>query len=248
MVTQHSCRNGIVTRRGRFLVRVLSPRYGSLAMVASMTDTARLFAAGAAGYAIGNFPSADLAARVAGADLRSEGTSNPGAMNASHVLGKKWGLAVTAMDIGKGALAARVGGRLAGPAGANLASSAAVSGHCFPFGRTGGKGVAASIGQVVGTFPSYLPVDIGVAIATSALPFFRQRTRVATMVASATWIGCSLAWWRRGMSNPGGVTPTVSLPLAALASSALIALRFATEVDKVDAFNGTAVANTEAAA
>jgi len=99
VVTQHSCRNGIVTRRGRFLVRVLSPRYGSLAMVASMTDTARLFAAGAAGYAIGNFPSADLAARVAGADLRSEGTSNPGAMNASHVLGKKWGLAVTATEI-----------------------------------------------------------------------------------------------------------------------------------------------------
>ncbi|MFT5201844.1 MAG: glycerol-3-phosphate acyltransferase PlsY [Candidatus Aldehydirespiratoraceae bacterium] len=213
-----------------------------------MTDTARLLAASAAGYAIGNFPSADLAARVAGADLRSEGTNNPGAMNASHVLGKKWGLAVTAMDIGKGALAARVGGRLAGPAGANLASSAAVSGHCFPIGRTGGKGVAASIGQVVGTFPSYLPVDIAVAASTSALPFFRQRTRVATMVASATWIGCSVVWWRRGLANPGGVIPTISLPLAAFISSVVIAVRFAAEADKVDAFNDTSVVDIAAAA
>ena len=60
-------------------------------------------AAAAVGYGMGNLPSADLAARAAGgADLRRQGTQNPGAMNASHVLGKRWGLAVSALDIGKG--------------------------------------------------------------------------------------------------------------------------------------------------
>jgi len=167
-------------------------------------------------------------------------------MNASHVLGKQWGAVVSGLDIGKGVVAARVGRRLGGSSGANIAATAAVVGHCFPIGRRGGKGVATSIGQVVGTFPSYLPIDIGVAVGTSALPFFRQRTRVATTVASATWIGCATLAWRRRFRNVGGVEPTAALPLAAAASSAVIALRFATAAEKVDAFNN-AVNDTAAA-
>lgn len=192
------------------------------------------------GYVAGNLPSADLAARAAGgADLRTVGTHNPGAMNAAHVLGRKWGLAVSAADIGKGAVAARVGQRLAGPLGANVAATMAVVGHCFPVGRPGGKGVATSIGQVWATFPAYLPLDIGVAAATSALPFLRQRTRAATTVASAIWIGCATVAWRRRFANPGGVEPTAALPLAALASSLVVAARFASEVEHVEAFNST---------
>jgi len=196
--------------------------------------------ASAVGYAAGTLPSAHLAARWAGGgDLAAEGTQNPGALNASHVLGRKWGAAVSALDIGKGVVAARLGGRLAGPAGANIAATAAVVGHCFPVGRSGGKGVATSIGQVVGTFPAYLPIDIGVAVATSAVPYFKQRTRVATTVASATWIACATVAWRRHFRNAGGVEPTVALPVAAAASSLVIAVRFATEAEKVNAFNRT---------
>lgn len=200
------------------------------------------------GYVAGNLPSADLAARAAGgADLRTAGTHNPGAMNAAHVLGRKWGLAVSAADIGKGAVAARVGRRLAGPLGANVAATMAVVGHCFPVGRRGGKGVATSIGQVGATFPAYLPLDIGVAAATSALPFLRQRTRVATSVASTIWVGCATLAWRRRFSNPGGVEPTAALPLAALASSLVIAARFAAEVEHVDAYNSANGAGKAAA-
>jgi acyl phosphate:glycerol-3-phosphate acyltransferase len=202
-----------------------------------MTTSSRFFAAGLAGLVLGNLPSADLAGRLTGHDLGSEGTGNPGAMNASHVLGKKWGTVVVAADIGKGLLAARVGNRLAGPTGANLASTLAVAGHCHPVGRRGGKGVATSVGQVAGTFPVYLPVDIGVGVATAALPFFRQRTRTATSVASVTWVGFAALWWRRGLRNPGGVTPTAALPIAAIASSVVIARRFATEVGRVESYN-----------
>ena len=194
-------------------------------------------AAASGGYLLGMIPSADIAARLARRpDLRASGTGNPGALNAGHVLGKSWGTAVSVADIAKGVAAARLGGALAGPAGANLASTAAVGGHCFPLGRTGGKGVATSIGQVIGTFPVYLPVDAAVAFATSALPL-KQRTRTAAAVASATWVLTAAHWWWHGYRNPGGVTATASLPLAAAASSAIIALRFAAGAETVDTFN-----------
>ncbi|MCQ3808613.1 MAG: glycerol-3-phosphate acyltransferase [Acidimicrobiia bacterium] len=73
------------------------------------------------------------------------------------------------------AASARLSRALAGPAGTNLASTAAVGGHCIPLGLTGGKGVATSIGQVIGTFPIYLPLDAAVALATSALPLKPRR-------------------------------------------------------------------------
>ncbi len=199
--------------------------------------TTRLLAAASGGYLLGMIGSADIAARLnRGSDLRKSGTGNPGGMNASHVLGKSWGAAVTVADIGKGVAAARLGRALAGDAGANLASTAAVGGHCFPLGRTGGKGVATSVGQVIGTFPVYLPLDAAVALGTSVLPV-SQRTRAATTVASVTWVLTAAHWWWHGRRNPGGVTPTVSLPLAAAASSIIIALRFAAGAETVDAFN-----------
>ncbi len=197
----------------------------------------RLIAAASSGYLLGMIPSADIAARIARrSDLRDAGTGNPGAMNAGHVLGKSWGAAVSSADIAKGYAAARLGRTLAGPAGANLASTAAVTGHCFPPGRTGGKGVATSVGQVLGTFPVYLPLDAAIALATAALPL-KQPTRTATTVASVTWVLSAAHWWWHGLRNPGGVTPTISLPVAAAASSAIIALRFAKGAETVEAFN-----------
>ncbi len=206
-----------------------------------MQSRRRVLLAAVAGYVIGSFPSADLAARLAGGegDLHSDGTGNPGGMNASHVLGKKWGLTVASADVGKGVLAARVGRGVAGDAGAHLAGVAAVVGHCHPPGRTGGKGVATSIGQVIGTFPGYLPIDLLVGVATSAIPWFKQRTRTATSVASVSWVGCGILWWRRGLPNPGGTVPTIGLPLAAAASSLVIAERFRAERHRVDAYNAT---------
>lgn len=196
----------------------------------------RLALAGACGYALGCVPSADLAARASGgADLRAEGTGNPGGLNVANVLGPRWGAAVSALDVAKGAVAGVLGRRLAGSAGANLAASAAVAGHCFPIGRRGGKGVATSIGQVAATFPVYLPVDIAIGSIVLATPITRRPTRTATTVASAVWVGAATLWWRRGLPNPGGPEPTVFLPLAAVATAVVIAVRFSAEAEQVDA-------------
>ena len=58
-------------------------------------------------YALGSFPTAYLAGRLArGIDLRRAGEGNVGARNAFHEVGPWWGVAVTVVDMGKGAAVA----------------------------------------------------------------------------------------------------------------------------------------------
>lgn len=184
----------------------------------------RLAAAAAAGYAVGTLPNADIAARVAtkgATDLRLAGSGNPGAANAMAVLGTKWGLAVMAADVAKGAAAAQLGRRMAGGAGAHAAGSAAVVGHCLPVwnGFRGGKGVAAGVGQAAATFPPALPVLALAAVA-------RRRTRPATTIGVLAWVLAAVVWWRKRLPTAWGPEPTAALPVGAAASSAVILWRF----------------------
>lgn len=187
--------------------------------------------AGAVGYLLGTFPTADLVARRASGgvvDLRSSGSGNPGTANAANVLGAKAGAAVLVGDIGKGAAASAVGAAIAGPVGAHVGGSAAVVGHCYPVwtGFRGGKGVATSVGQCLATFPAYFPIDAAVGVATAAMPWWRQRAFTATAVSSVCWVVGGLVWWRRGLRNLWGPRPTAALPIASAVSSAVIAQRF----------------------
>ena len=188
----------------------------------------RLIAAATTGYALGTIPSADVAARLATrgvTDLRDAGSGNPGAANAMAVLGKGWGYAVLIGDVTKGAAACATGRRLAGDVGAHVGGTAAVVGHCLPVwnGFRGGKGVAASAGQCLATFPVYFPIDLGVALATAR---WRRQALTATVAASLTWVGAGVVWWRRGWPNLWGPQPSAALPLAAVATSGVILSRF----------------------
>ncbi|CAN5845328.1 hypothetical protein BH23ACT2_BH23ACT2_05440 [soil metagenome] len=190
----------------------------------------KVVAAAAGGYATGLVPSADVAARLAGGgrvDLRGQGSGNPGGANAAAVLGARWGYGVMAADIAKGAIAARVGRGAAGDTGQHVAAVAAVLGHCYPVTKQfrGGKGVGCSVGQCLATFPAYLPADLAVATAVAA-GRWKQRAFAATAVSSSVWVVAAAVWWRRGWPNAWGGTPTVGLPLAAAASSAVIFQRF----------------------
>lgn len=183
------------------------------------------------GYLLGTTPSADIAGRLATPetiDLREAGTGNPGAANAAHVLGKKWGAAVLATDVAKAVAASSVGRTLAGQVGANAAATAAVIGHCYPVwsSGTGGKGVAASIGQVIGTFPVYLPLDIAVAVGTAATPSLKERAFVANSVASAVWVTSSYVFWKKGWRTGWDSQAHASLPIGAAVSSVCIASKF----------------------
>jgi acyl phosphate:glycerol-3-phosphate acyltransferase len=183
------------------------------------------------GYLVGTFPTASIVARRASGgsvDLRRAGTGNPGTANAMKVLGKKAGAAVMVGDVGKGALACALGASVAGPAGAHLAGTAAVAGHCYPAwnGFDGGKGVATSVGQCLATFPAYFPIDAAVAVATASSRQWRQRAFAATVVSSACWMLGSVVWWRRAWPNLWGPAPSGLLPLASTLSTAMVIKRF----------------------
>ncbi len=190
----------------------------------------RTAVAAAVGYVSGLLPTAQLVARLAarGVDVTESGTGNPGAANAAALLGKRAGAAVLVGDAGKAVLAGVVGGRLAGPTGVHVASTASLFGHCYPVTRPGqgGKGVAASIGQVLVSFPAYFPIDAAVAGVSYYTPGLRRDPRRATAVASMAWVACGLLWWRRRLPNLWGPPPSAGLAVAAAVSASVIAVRF----------------------
>lgn len=133
----------------------------------------------AGAYLLGSVPFGLLVARMRGVDIRSQGSGNVGATNVGRVLGRKWGVLVFLLDAGKGALCTLAGGAAshsasvmeAGRASPDwwwLASGfACVAGSVAPIYLRfrGGKGVAASVGAILGIYP-YLTLP---ALAVLAL-------------------------------------------------------------------------------
>lgn len=194
----------------------------------------RSVASAAAGYLLGTLPTADFIARLASSgqvDPRRDGSGNPGAANVGSLLGSKAGALVMAGDTAKATAATVVGRGLAGAAGANVAGAAAVVGHCYPVwtGFKGGKGIAASFGQMLGTFPAYLPVDLALGAYMSKSDTWKHRATASTGAVCALWTGLGAVWWRRNLPNGWGPEPTVALPIAAAVSSAAILSRFVTD-------------------
>jgi glycerol-3-phosphate acyltransferase PlsY len=116
------------------------------------------------GYLFGSFPAGYFAGRIAGVDVRAEGSGNIGATNVLRVLGKPWGYTVFFIDAFKGLAAVRIAFFLAEHLAfarsssvyfAILAAVMVVVGHTFPvwLGFKGGKGVATSVGAIFGLMP-----------------------------------------------------------------------------------------------
>ncbi len=193
----------------------------------------RLWLAAAAGYLIGGILSADIAARLHrrrtahSVDLRAVGSGNPGGANALANLGKGWGVAVILGDIAKGAVGAQAGRIIAGDAGAYLAATTTVLGHCFPAtaGFKGGKGVGTSAGTTLVCFPAYVPIDVAM-VATSFIA--SKHAGKATAISSGVFVVAALAWKVFRWPNAWGTKPTWGLPAYAVATTAVIGYKFLT--------------------
>lgn len=190
----------------------------------------RLLAAAGFGYLLGTVPSADLVARVktgGQVDLRRSGSRNPGAVNTARVLGRTPGRVVLVADVAKGYSACAGGRVLAGDLGAHLGGVAAVLGHCYPVwaGFDGGKGLAASFGQCLYTFPAAAPAELGLAVGVARVPGLRRPGLVSTAVASSAWMLMGLVWWRRQLPHSWGIRPSGALFAASVATSAIVASR-----------------------
>ena len=121
---------------------------------------------GVIAYVLGSIPTAVWVGRVwHGIDVREHGSKNAGATNTFRVLGKKSGITVLSVDIVKGFIGAGHIDRIFAGVGAwgsdalihvqLIAAICAVLGHVFPVfaGFKGGKGVATSLGVIIGIQP-----------------------------------------------------------------------------------------------
>ncbi|MFC7594976.1 glycerol-3-phosphate acyltransferase [Terrabacter sp. GCM10028922] len=106
-------------------------------------------------FLVGSLNPATTIARVLGKDLASSGSGNPGATNAGRVLGRKWGVVVGVLDVLKGLVPTVVAGQVFSAYAAYAVGVAAVLGHIWsPFLRgRGGKGVATTLGAILGVHP-----------------------------------------------------------------------------------------------
>lgn len=115
-------------------------------------------------YFLGSIPTAVWVGKMRyGMDVREHGSKNAGATNTFRILGKKAGRVVLAIDVLKGIMAVLLPYFLLHYDFSAkelthvqlLASFLAVFGHVFPIfaGFKGGKGVATSLGVIVGLQP-----------------------------------------------------------------------------------------------
>ena len=120
-------------------------------------------------YFAGSLPTSYLAGRLAGVDLRQQGSKNLGATNVYRVLGWTYAVPVALVDVAKGAVPVFFAARWAGDAGwiPLLVGLAAVMGHVFSvFLRfKGGKGVATAAGAVLAMAPGALGISALVWLA-----------------------------------------------------------------------------------
>lgn len=113
----------------------------------------------AVAYLIGSIPFSFLVARAFGVhDVRRVGSGNVGATNVLRNAGKMAGVLALLLDLGKGAAASALAGRLAPGDGVLPAAAAlaAVVGHMYPVWLRfqGGKGVATGLGAFAPLAPT----------------------------------------------------------------------------------------------
>ncbi|MDD3925635.1 MAG: glycerol-3-phosphate 1-O-acyltransferase PlsY [bacterium] len=110
-----------------------------------------------ASYLIGSIPFGLLIGKaVRGIDIRQHGSGNIGATNVLRILGYPWGVTAMLLDAAKGAIPVILAHQLGGPLAAVLAGIASLLGHnrSIWLGFKGGKGVATTLGVLLGLSPA----------------------------------------------------------------------------------------------
>ncbi|TDI46660.1 MAG: glycerol-3-phosphate 1-O-acyltransferase [Acidobacteria bacterium] len=168
-------------------------------------------------FLLGSIPSAVIVGRLAGSDVRKQGSGNPGAANTWRVAGRVAGLVVLFLDGFKGWLAAGVLPALftdAAPWVAPAAAASAVLGHVFTpwFRLRGGKGVATAAGAIGALAPRLLIAPLAFFVIAFA---FRRRVSEASIVAALTLPVVAVAY--RVLPPPGWPETELLVLSAALA-------------------------------
>ncbi len=159
-----------------------------------------------AAYLLGSVPFGVLIATAHGKDLRSIGSGNIGATNVARALGKKWAYVCFVLDCFKGLVPMLIAKQLISELTAPALSlwlavgCAAIIGHIFPIYLRfkGGKGVATSLGVVLGLYPYYT---------------------IPGVIALTIWVGVVLIWRYISLAS---IAAAVAFPISLIASIAVL--------------------------
>ncbi len=146
------------------------------------------------GYFLGSIPTAVWVGKSwYGIDVRKYGSKNAGATNTFRVLGQRAGIVVLAIDVLKGLIASVLPlifmpDRLGTEMLVNvqlLTSLVCVLGHVFPIFANfdGGKGVATSLGIIIGLHPPAAIIALGIFLAVYLISSFVSLGAISAALA-----------------------------------------------------------------
>ncbi len=153
-------------------------------------------------YLLGAVPCGYLIARFNGVDIRTVGSGNIGATNVFRSVGRGWGMLTFGCDALKGFIPAWIFPRLAlslldqhgyGPVLTIAYACLAIIGHNWPvyLGFKGGKGVATSLGALMGIAPAIA----GLGLLIWIVVFVATRYVSVASIVAAGAVGIT-AWFR----------------------------------------------------
>jgi glycerol-3-phosphate acyltransferase PlsY len=149
---------------------------------------------GIAAYLLGSIPTAVWVGRMKyDIDVRAHGSNNAGATNTFRVLGKRAGIVVLSVDVLKGAFAVLLPFLFNSYAWTDdhlihlkiVSGILVVIGHIFPLfaGFNGGKGVATSLGVVIGIHPQAALICIVLFLAVFIVSNYVSLGAIITSIA-----------------------------------------------------------------
>jgi acyl phosphate:glycerol-3-phosphate acyltransferase len=171
-------------------------------------------------YLVGSIPFGLLVGLLRGVDPRRHGSGNIGATNIGRLLGVRYFVIVFYLDLLKGFIPTFAAGWILQRGGTPMTASmyalwlavgfAAIAGHLFSLflGFKGGKGVATSLGVVLGVWPYYTIAGL-IAFAVWVTVFAGTRivsiaSIIAALVVPLAYVilGIALKWPITGAQAP----------------------------------------------
>jgi glycerol-3-phosphate acyltransferase PlsY len=148
-------------------------------------------------YLLGSIPFGYLAGRLAGIDVRKNGSGNVGATNVVRVLGKRYGYPVFVLDFLKGFMAVKIS--------MLMSPGAPAEWNCPDI-----FGIVAAMCSVLGhVYPPWLMFEGGKGVATSAGALLAL-TPVATLIGMTIWI---IVFWASRYVSLASIAAAVVLPI-----------------------------------
>lgn len=174
-----------------------------------------------AGYGIGSIPFGVILARLHGVDLAKVGSGNVGATNVGRSLGRKWGYLCFVLDVAKALVPVLLAGALlrSRPGFPTHVHQVAwlgvgvgvVLGHVFSvFLRfRGGKGVACSLGVVLGIWPYFTWAGLAALGVWVVVTLLSRYVSLGSVVAAVAFVPLVVAFNSRHLGEV-----TILLPFA----------------------------------